>query len=346
MTTQKALLLLEKHGEFALRDIPIQKPGPGELLVEIKATSLNPVEWKIRQIGFFITEYPAVLGHDSAGIVKEIGEGVTGFAVGDRVLHQGAFTNRNATYQQYTVVPAEIAAKLPENLTFEQGSTIPAVLGTAAPGLYSSKVPTGEIRGAGLTPPWVEGGRGKYAGTPILVVGGSASVGQQVIQLAKLSGFSPIIAVASSKNADFLKSLGATHVIDRNAPLASSVKAITSEPIKYIYDAVSLKETQEPAYEVLAPGGTLILVLPFALDASKVDKSKTIAQVYGSFHDPQQRALGMGLYKNLTKLLEDGDLRPNHVEILPNGLSGIPDGLEKLKANQVSASKLVAQPWA
>ncbi len=85
MTTQKALLLLEKHGEFALRDIPIQKPGPGELLVEIKATSLNPVEWKIRQIGFFITEYPAVLGHDSAGIVKEIGEGVTGFAVGDRV---------------------------------------------------------------------------------------------------------------------------------------------------------------------------------------------------------------------------------------------------------------------
>lgn len=220
--------------------------------------------------------------------------------------------------------------QLPSSLTFEQGSTIPAVLATAAPGLYSGKIATGEIRGAGLTPPWVEDGRDKYAGIPLVIIGGSSSVGQQgvymilittrsmrkpilphpaVIQLAKLSGFNPIITVASLKNADLVKSLGATHVIDRNAPLAPSVKTITSEPIKYIYDAISLKATQEASYELLAPGGTLVLVLPFVVDAAKVDNSKTVAQVAGTAHDPTQRELFVGLYKNLTKLLEDGDIK-------------------------------------
>ena len=85
MTTHKALLLLEKQGSLAVRDIETPKPGPGELLIEVRATGLNPVDWKIQSYGLFFTEFPAILGIDSAGIVKEVGEGVTGFAVGDRV---------------------------------------------------------------------------------------------------------------------------------------------------------------------------------------------------------------------------------------------------------------------
>lgn len=85
MSTHKALFLLEKQGDYAVKDVPTPKPGPGELLVEIEATGLNPADWKIHDYGVFITEYPAVLGTDAAGIVKEIGEGVTGFAPGDRV---------------------------------------------------------------------------------------------------------------------------------------------------------------------------------------------------------------------------------------------------------------------
>ena len=82
---QKSLLLLEKQGAFAVRETDIPKPGPGELLVEIHATALNPVDWKIHVYGAFIKSYPAVLGTDSSGVVKEIGEGVTTFAVGDKV---------------------------------------------------------------------------------------------------------------------------------------------------------------------------------------------------------------------------------------------------------------------
>ena len=82
---QKALFLLEAKGAFAVQQKDIPKPGPGELVVEVLATSLNPVDWKIQETGFFIKDYPAILGQDVAGIVKEVGEGVTEFAVGDKV---------------------------------------------------------------------------------------------------------------------------------------------------------------------------------------------------------------------------------------------------------------------
>ena len=85
MAEQKALLLEKPVGEFVVRSAPIQKPGPGEILVKIHATALNPVDWKIRDFNYFVKDYPAILGSDSAGTVEEVGEGVTGFAKGDRV---------------------------------------------------------------------------------------------------------------------------------------------------------------------------------------------------------------------------------------------------------------------
>lgn len=191
MSTQKALYLVEAKGALAVRERDIPTPGPGEILVEIHATALNPVDWKIQAFDFFIKEYPAILGTDAAGIVKAVGEGVTNLAVGDKVyvfrcclpvvtkrlmifrLHQGYFNNRNATFQQYTIVPAEIAAKIPDNITFDQASTIPLTLATAAIALYSPKP-----AGFGLEFAWEESGRGKYAGQPILVIGGASSVGQ------------------------------------------------------------------------------------------------------------------------------------------------------------------------
>jgi NADPH:quinone reductase-like Zn-dependent oxidoreductase len=85
MSTQKSLFLLEKQGKYAVSDAEIPSPGPRELLIEVKAVGLNPVDWKVQTIGYIIDDYPAVLGSDAAGVVKAVGEGVTGFAVGDNV---------------------------------------------------------------------------------------------------------------------------------------------------------------------------------------------------------------------------------------------------------------------
>lgn len=103
--------------------------------------------------------------------------------------------------------------------------------------------------------------------------------------------------------------MGATHVIDRNAPLAEAVKEIISEPIKYIYDAISTKETQGPAYQVLAPGGTFILVLPFAIDRAQVDDSKTVVVTFGFSFDPSQKQLGVAAFKHLPALLKSGEFK-------------------------------------
>ena len=84
---QKSLFVLEKQGPFTVQESDIPKPGPGELLVEVHAASLNPVDFAIQAYGIpdIIEKYPTVLGLDAAGIVKELGDGVTSFAVGDSV---------------------------------------------------------------------------------------------------------------------------------------------------------------------------------------------------------------------------------------------------------------------
>jgi NADPH:quinone reductase-like Zn-dependent oxidoreductase len=84
--TQKALQLTSKQGSFELvSNQPIYKPGPGYVLVKILATSLNPVDWKVQEMGIFVDRYPAILGTDIAGEVVELGEGVTRWKKGDKM---------------------------------------------------------------------------------------------------------------------------------------------------------------------------------------------------------------------------------------------------------------------
>jgi NADPH:quinone reductase-like Zn-dependent oxidoreductase len=83
---QKALLLTEKQGNFRVGSRSIPSPGTGQLLVKVQSAALNPVDYKIQELGIFVDHYPAVLGTDIAGIVEEVGEGVENFSKGDNVL--------------------------------------------------------------------------------------------------------------------------------------------------------------------------------------------------------------------------------------------------------------------
>lgn len=86
MATQQSLVLESKQGDFIISERPIPQLEPGELLVKVQAAGLNPVDWKIQATGFLVESYPAVLGSDVAGDVEQVGEGVEGWAKGDRVL--------------------------------------------------------------------------------------------------------------------------------------------------------------------------------------------------------------------------------------------------------------------
>ena len=89
MSTQKALYIPEKHAPFKMGDAPLYEPGPREVLVKIVAAALNPVDWKIKEYGFFVSEYPWVGGTDGAGIVEQVGSEVTNVAKGDKMYVPG-----------------------------------------------------------------------------------------------------------------------------------------------------------------------------------------------------------------------------------------------------------------
>jgi len=342
-TTQKALYVESKQGKWVVADAEVWTPGEGEILVKIESTALNPVDWKIQSTGYFVNDYPAILGSDSAGVVAAVGQGVTNFAVGDRVLHQGFFVNRLATFQQYTIIYSDIAAKIPPSISFDQAASIPLGLATAAVGLFAPKRTGGG--GAGFLAPWDEKNAGKHAGQPIVIFGGSSSVGSYTVQLAKLAGFSPIITTSSPSNFDLVKSLGATHPVDRNSTtLVEEVKAIAGRDINIVYDAISLADTQPQAYEIVAEGGQLALVLPLTIPQDKLNAKKEIINVFGSGHVPENREFIAGLYKKLPQLLESGDIKPNVIQYAAGGLASIPDQLELLKNNQISGAKVVVRP--
>ena len=82
---QKALVLPAKYAELVVQTVPVPKPGPGQLLVKIAATALNPVDWKMHTYDLLVQKFPAILGSDIAGVVEELGSKVTKFAKGDRV---------------------------------------------------------------------------------------------------------------------------------------------------------------------------------------------------------------------------------------------------------------------
>ncbi|KAJ6576889.1 chaperonin 10-like protein [Mycena vulgaris] len=342
--TQKALLLESKQGPFVLGTRPIPTPGAGDLLVKIHAAGLNPVDWKIQAYGFAVSDYPAVLGTDIAGEIESVGEGVEGFQKGDRVFFQGPFNNGEfGGFQQYTLIAADIAGKIPANITYSQAATIPVTFTCVAIGLFAPKP-----FGAGLEPPF---DRKPHHTGPALVIGGSASVGQYAIQLLKLCGFSPIVAYASARHAAYLTSLGATHVIDRSdtpltAPaLSAAFQALTftaPDNVKTIFDAVCSAEAQQAGYDLMAPGGTL-----FTADQSKVTgttSDKQILSMLGTSHPPGPREFGRLLWANLPGLVADGLIVPNRLEDLPDGLGGIVGGLERLQKGEVSGTKLVAHP--
>ena len=181
--------------------------------------------------------------------------------------------------------------------------------------------------GIGLAPPVTPEGRGKYAGNPIVIIGGSSSVGQNgkqlrhftcqkwnspynfsVLQLAKLSGFSPIITTASLKHTESLKYLGATHVIDRNisaSALAAEIANITKNvPLKYAADSISLADTQQVAYDLLAPGGVLATFLPVAINTTE---EKRVISAIGVIKYPSNvKLLNALFHDNFERLLKEG----------------------------------------
>ncbi|WP_327668631.1 MULTISPECIES: NADP-dependent oxidoreductase [unclassified Streptomyces] len=181
----KKVSFAEFGGPDVLHLIDAEDPhaGPGRIRIAVRAAGVNPVDWRIREgqvLGAHPTELPSGVGLDAAGVVDEVGEGVEGVEVGDRVFGEGV-----DTYAEFAVLTAW--ARMPEGLTFEEAAGYPSVVETALR----------LIREAGVRP-----------GQTLLVSGASGGVGSAVLQIARDRGIK-VIGTAGAANQDYLRGLGA-----------------------------------------------------------------------------------------------------------------------------------------
>jgi NADPH:quinone reductase-like Zn-dependent oxidoreductase len=144
------------------------------------------------------------------------------------------------------------------------------------------------------------------------------------LQLAKLSGFNPIITTASTRNEDYCRAAGATHVIDyRTTPYASIpavVREIVKGPVSIIFDAISTQQSQQADWEILEPNGSLAVVLPIAIDMPAEPKDNRWAVlVYGEVRGQGNSEFGKPMYAALPGLLADGLIKVRHLYVLPRG---------------------------
>lgn len=191
---------------------PYTSAKSGELVIRNRAVAINPVDRMKQEMGDVLygwVKYPAVQGVDLAGEVVEVGQGVTSFQVGNRVLAMALGNEKELNtpagnaFQHYTVVLEAVTTKIPDTMSFEAAATIPLGFSTAAAGLFQDdnlglKTPTGTPQKTGQT---------------LLVWGASTSVGCNAVQLAVAAGYD-VIAVCGSQNFDLAKKLGAALTFD------------------------------------------------------------------------------------------------------------------------------------
>ena len=195
----KAYLLNKAGGveNLVLSEIDKPKTKAGEVLVETKAISINPVDVKVRPHEAVLNmilgteERPVILGWDISGIVAEVGADVTDFKVGDKVFGMVNFVGHGKAYAEYVAAPASQLAKMPEGTTFEDAAA------TTLAALTALQVLRGRVK----------------KGDRILIHAGSGGVGHYAIQMAKNMG-AHVITTSSAKNRDFCMALGADEHID------------------------------------------------------------------------------------------------------------------------------------
>jgi len=214
MSKQHNAVYLDGAGKpFHVGPIDTKSPGKGEVLIRNKAVAINPVDWKVQDTGFFIQSWPAILGEDLAGEIVEVGEGVSRFKTGQRVLAHSHYlwnkTLQHASFQDLVLVPEISVVAIPDSMKFEDATVLPLAVSTAAAGLYQSKKETC----LELDPPSTSP---KKSGKTILVWGGSSSVGSAAIQLAVASGLD-VATTCSKKNFAMVEKLGAKP-FDYNSP--------------------------------------------------------------------------------------------------------------------------------
>ncbi len=289
----KAMIIKAFGGPEVLEpaEWPRPEPGPGQLLVRVLASSVNPVDFKIRRAGGWAgVAPPAVIGYDVAGVVEAVGPGVAGFARGAKVFYTPHIFGRPGTYAELHVVDADIVVPKPENLTFLEAASLPLAGGTAWDAV---------VRLAAVRP-----------GETVLIHAGAGGVGSLAVQLARAAG-ARVIATCSAANAALVRSLGADVVVDYRAqdPAQAALAATGGRGVEVAFDTVG-GDTLARTIAAMRPYGRMVTCV-----SSTADLSAALGRNLTVHFEFLERASHK--MEALRVLAERGQLRPVIDSVVP-----------------------------
>ncbi len=229
------------EGSIVETELPVPRPGKRDLLVQVRAVSVNPIDTKMRNRIKGSLDTPLILGWDASGTVVETGEDVELFQPGDEVYYAGDIS-RQGSCSEFHLVDERIAANKPETLNFEEAAAMPLTSITAWESLFERLNVDAE-------------------GGSILIIGGAGGVGSIAIQLAKQVAHLEVIATASRKEtAEWCRSLGADTVIDHSKPLEEEFRREGIEDVPYIFCLNSTESYLAGMNSVIRPQGKICVI--------------------------------------------------------------------------------------
>lgn len=339
MAKHQAAILATKGGPFTVGERDTPEPGPNEVLVEVKAVALNPVDYFQRDFGMPpVPVYPAVVGSDTAGIVTKVGSGVS-LPVGSKVIafassfYQNGSPNHGA-FQKQTLAQSEGVIALPESLSFEEGAVFPLAVMTGLTSWTTAGVPL-----ASKASP-----SDKKAA---IVWGASSSVGTFIVQAGKSLGYT-IYATASPKHHDYLKKLGAHACFDYKSSdvVAQIVKTVKADGVSMTVGHAVVNDSLQPVLDVLKEvKGTAAASVAHSpvLPEDHPTLDNTTIQFNFPSMDPTVRDKHMYdcFHGWLAPGLKSGSIVPSPaIQKEGGGVGGLNAALDKLKGG-VSGTKIV-----
>lgn len=283
----KAIILYEPGGlnNFKIAEIETPQIADNEVLVQVKAISINPVDVKTRTgkglYGRLKELSPLIIGWDIAGIITQKGKDVLDFEVGYEVFGMVNFPGHGKAYAEYVAVPANQLALKPTSISFEEAAAATLAALTA----WQALVTNAKVK----------------SGDRVLIHGAAGGVGHYAIQIAKFLG-AYVIGTSSANNKDFVLSLGADEHIDYQKQAFEEATA----DLDFVLDTIG-GDNIDRSLEIIKPGGTLISI-PSGLNEAVTEKSK-MKSVNGYFMLVQSSGEDMS---KLAELLESGALK-SHV---------------------------------
>ncbi|KAI1439526.1 GroES-like protein [Annulohypoxylon stygium] len=256
--THDALVIVAPRAPYEIHQYPTISPVEDEILVHVKWTASTPLDLH-QADGGLLVEPPYRTGSTSAGVVVEVGPDVKHFNVGDRVFGYAHQQPKWKAHQEYATAPEWVFAKVPKGFSFEQVVTLPENLVTAFNTISADlELPTPWPKPEGYVPP--------RADDNILIWGASSSVGQLTIAVLKFYGYRHIIATASPRHHEYLKSAGAEEVFDYRSPtvvddLLKTYQQGTAPAFPLIVDCIGSQTGSIGAVSKIAQNGTTVAIM-------------------------------------------------------------------------------------